>query len=92
MNLSDIISAIGSPALSGALVWVLLQAHFKKEAELLAKVADVMNDLKTRMAVHESRAALVDDMRKDIASIRDELTKTRSSLEAAWRYIDSKEK
>lgn len=90
----SIITALASPAILAAVIGFILKKYLERQDEALRGISDAIKIEQVKSAVAESTtdrtSVLVDEIRKDLQNIRDEHTKTRSSVEAAWRVLDIK--
>ena len=97
----SIIKAFASPVILAAVMGFISQKYLSKQQETaksfsdaLKKYSDALKAEQVTSAVTKSNTdrtlVLVDEIRKDVQWLRDEHTKTRSSVDAVWRVLDIK--
>lgn len=92
-----ILNALVSPAILAAVVGFVFQRYLNRQDKTLSdinesieKVNEKLGDMKTKTAVLEGRGIIVDELRRELHQLRDDHTRTKGSVEAAWRVIDNK--
>lgn len=77
-----------SPPIMLGFAWWLVKRYFGKQEAALTSLSNGMNEIKIKIALHESRSAALDDALKTASKMQEEITLLKSKVDAAFRIID----
>jgi predicted phage-related endonuclease len=81
-------SFIVSPPIMCAVIWYIVKTYFGKQEALLTKLTESMAAVNLKIAVHETRAAQVEESLKEMSRLKEQNTLMQAKIDAAWRNIE----